>query len=52
MVDSRGRLIGINTLMTGPEVGVAVPVHVAVQFLKTALGHSRPAPQGGPTVMV
>ncbi len=37
MVDSRGRLVGINTLMNGPEVGVAIPVHVAVEFLKSAL---------------
>ena len=42
MVDSRGRLIGINTLMNGPEVGVAIPVHVAVDFLKSALAAQRP----------
>lgn len=41
MVDSQGRLVGINTLMTGPEVGAAVPVHIAVEFLKRVLG--RPA---------
>jgi serine protease Do len=48
MVDSRGRLIGINTLMTGPDVGVAVPVHVAIAFLKEALGagaRREPSPQ-------
>jgi serine protease Do len=43
MVDSRGRLIGINTLMNGPEVGVAIPVHVAEAFLAKALA-------GQPTV--
>ena len=37
MVDARGRLIGINTMMNGPDVGVAVPVHVAAAFLKQAL---------------
>ena len=37
MVNSAGRLVGINTLMNGPDVGVAVPVHVAVAFLKRAL---------------
>lgn len=33
MVDVAGRLVGINTLMNGPDVGVAIPVHVAKQFL-------------------
>lgn len=50
MVDSRGRLVGINTLMTGPEVGVAVPVHVAVRFLKQALGRPSAPPPGVVTV--
>lgn len=34
MVDAAGRLIGINTLMNGPDVGVAVPVDVAKRFVK------------------
>ena len=34
MVDSRGRVIGINTLMNGPEVGIAIPAHVAEEFLR------------------
>lgn len=38
LVDARGRLIGINTLMTGPQIGAAVPVHVIAEFLKEALG--------------
>lgn len=37
VVDIDGRLVGINTLMTGPDVGVAVPVHVAKAFLRQAL---------------
>ena len=37
LVDEAGRLIGINAIMTGPDVGVAVPVHVAKAFLKQAL---------------
>ena len=37
LVDSRGRLVGINTMITGPEVGMAVPVHVAKEFLVKAL---------------
>ena len=35
MVDVQGRLVGINTMITGPEVGLAVPVHVVREFLKT-----------------
>lgn len=37
VVDIDGRLVGINTLITGPDVGVAVPVHVAKAFLRQAL---------------
>jgi len=37
MVDSRGRLVGINTMITGPAVAMAVPVHVAKGFLQRAL---------------
>jgi len=38
MVDVAGRLIGVNTLMTGPSVGVAVSVDAAKQFLRDVLG--------------
>jgi serine protease Do len=38
LVDAQGRLIGVNTIMNGPEVGVAIPVHVVKAFLKQALG--------------
>ncbi len=38
LVDARGRLVGINAMMNGPLVGLAVPVHEAKQFLKRALG--------------
>ncbi len=37
LVDSRGRLLGINTLINGPDVGFAIPVHVVVAFLREAL---------------
>ncbi len=37
LVDVRGRLLGVNTIMTGPQVGGAVPVHVVQEFLKEAL---------------
>ena len=38
LTDARGRLVGINAMATGPEVGLAVPVHVVKRFLKRALG--------------
>jgi serine protease Do len=34
LVDARGRLVGINTLINGPDVGVAIPVHVVTAFLR------------------
>lgn len=37
MMDSEGRLIGINTMISGPEVAMAVPVHVVKRFLSDAL---------------
>jgi len=38
LVDSGGHLVGINTIMAGPNVGLAVPTHVIVRFLHQALG--------------
>ena len=38
LVDARGRLLGINTMISGPEVGLAVPVHVVKKFLRETLG--------------
>jgi len=38
LVDEHGRLVGINTIMAGPDVGLAVPVHVAKAFLREAIG--------------
>jgi serine protease Do len=37
LVDAQGRLLGVNTIMTGPEVGGAVPVHAVRSFLDEAL---------------
>ena len=38
LVDVNGKIIGVNTLITGPEVGFAVPVHTVKGFLKENLG--------------
>jgi S1-C subfamily serine protease len=40
LVDVAGRLIGINTMITGPEVGLAIPIHVVKNFLRQKLGTS------------
>jgi S1-C subfamily serine protease len=38
MLNSRGELVGINTMISGPKVGMAIPVGVVRRFLKEALG--------------
>jgi serine protease Do len=38
LVDENGRLVGLNTFITGPDVGYAVPVHVVKQFLRETIG--------------
>jgi serine protease Do len=48
LVDTSGRLIGINTLMTGPDVGAAVPVNTVKQFLQNSLGGLTPKPECQP----
>jgi serine protease Do len=37
MFNSRGEIIGLNTMMQGPDVGVAVPINRAKRFIKDAL---------------
>jgi len=37
MVDTSGRVVGVNTLITGPKVGLAIPVHVVNDFLHESL---------------
>lgn len=36
LVDAQGRLIGINAIMSGPSVGLAIPAHVVEAFLEEA----------------
>lgn len=38
LVDSAGRLVGVNTLMTGPEVGAAVSAEAASAFVRERVG--------------
>ena len=37
LVDGTGRLHGVNTMIAGPDVGLAIPVHVVADFLKSRL---------------
>ena len=37
MMDAEGRLVGINTMIIGPDVTMAVPVHAIKSFLQDAL---------------
>jgi serine protease Do len=34
MIDSAGKIIGINVMINGPDVGMAIPAHVVKQFLR------------------
>jgi S1-C subfamily serine protease len=43
MLDARGRLVGINTIMNGHGVGVAIPVHGVQDFLDRAIVDVRAA---------
>ena len=38
LVDVQGRLVGINTMINGPDVGLAIPLHTVKDFLREALG--------------
>ena len=40
-MDAEGRLVGINTMITGPQVAMAVPIHVVKGFLRNALNSSK-----------
>lgn len=33
LVDAEGRVVGISTMMAGPEVGLGVPAHVVEEFV-------------------
>ena len=43
MLDGAGRLVGINTMISGPAVGLAVPIQSVKRFLQKALGSDRSA---------
>jgi S1-C subfamily serine protease len=38
IVDDHGRLVGINMMIAGPDVGLAIPVHTVKAFLRENLG--------------
>jgi len=39
LLDDQGRLVGVNVMMAGPEVGLAIPAHVVEAFIKALGGH-------------
>jgi len=45
LVDADGRVVGINTMMAGAEVGVAIPSHVAEEFIRQVGGRSLAPPR-------
>ncbi len=38
LVDAHGRLVGVSTMINGPDVGLAIPLHVVKTFLRRELG--------------
>ena len=43
LLDKDGRLVGINTMIAGPQVGLAVPIQVIKRFLQEKLGKAAEA---------
>lgn len=43
LVDGNGRLVGINTMIAGPQVGLAIPIHTVKEFLREKLGKASQA---------
>ena len=42
MMDAEGRLVAINTMISGPEVAMAVPVQVVKRFFGDSLKEEQP----------
>jgi S1-C subfamily serine protease len=38
LVNAAGQIVGINTMITGPDVGFAIPVQTVKRFLKATIG--------------
>ena len=47
LLDSAGRVVGINVMMAGPEVGLAIPVHVVETFVAELMKEVRQAAPHG-----
>ncbi|MDX2138969.1 MAG: trypsin-like peptidase domain-containing protein [Chloroflexota bacterium] len=43
LVNVNGQLVGVNTMITGPDVGIAVAVDEVKDFLKRTIGSTTPA---------
>ena len=40
LLDARGEVIGINTMIMGGDQGVAIPVHVVDEFVNRKIGQN------------
>jgi serine protease Do len=52
LIDDQGRVVGVNVMMAGPEVGLAIPSHIVEEFLKAlaeATEDEAPQPQWAPS---
>ena len=38
LLDARGQVIGINTMIMGGDQGVAIPIHVVEEFVSREIG--------------
>jgi len=41
LIDAGGNLVGLNVMMTGPDVGLAIPSHLVRSFLGRVLSNSQ-----------
>lgn len=46
LVNAAGEVVGINTMIVGGDQGVAVPIHVAAEFIQEALAAPLPSRNG------
>ena len=48
LINKQGELVGINTMIRGPEVGFAIPVNTVKHFLQQAIKSRQPKPASSP----
>ena len=48
LVNAAGQVVGLNTMIVGGDLGVAIPIHLAIEFAAGARPPLHPAPAVGP----